>query len=441
MLLIITGTVILNVGYAQEHREEPAAGARAVAIKTNLLHDAAATLSIGAEFRLTDKLSLDVPLAWNPFQFSDNRKWKHFLVQPELRLWMKEPFTGHFFGFHAHYAYYNVGNLPKPFSSYMREHRFQGWLLGVGASYGYRWNFSRHWGLEATIGIGYAYMDYDNYSCSKCAEKIASQSRHYFGLTKTGISLIYTFGGHKKNTSQPVPVNVTPAVIEIPVAEPAAIPEAAVQTIFMEEKISTGDKLAQSYPFMAPYEEYKEFDQQEFVFSPQERDEAITVHFRQGSFLVSEDYGDNRQALTDIMSTIRVLENSTDSEVAAVTIAGFSSPEGSAQVNERLAMRRAEALKTYILGRCGVRSGRIRTYNGEIDWDGLRRLVEASDMSMRGAVLDIIDNIPVWDAQRRRGRLGELMRLDGGDPYRYILREFFPKLRNAAYIKIYYRNK
>jgi hypothetical protein len=76
-----------------------------------------------------------------------------------------------------------------------------------------------------------------------------------------------------------------------------------------------------------------------------------------------------------------------------------------------------------------------------VDWYALRRMVAESDMPEKGKVLDIIDNTPIWDAGRNVGRHGELMRLSGGEPYRYMLRNFFPNLRNAAYIRAYYENK
>lgn len=410
-----------------------------VSVKSNLLYDATGTFNLGAEFRLGNRMSLEVPLNWNPWQFSGNRKWKHFMVQPEVRLWTEETFAGHFFGLHAHYAYYNVGNLPKPFSENMRQNRYQGWALGAGLSYGYRWNFNHQWGLEATVGVGYAYLDYDKYPCHKCGEKLKSDTKHYFGPTKAGVSLIYTIGGKKKKAQHPVPVYLPPVVVETPVTEPetGTVPEVVTETVVVEEPISTGDKLARSYPYIAPYAEYGNPAE----FTAEERGQAITVYFAQGSHTLSEHYGDNRQALTDLMASIRILEKSADSEVAAVVVAGFSSPEGDSRNNEGLAARRAEALKSYILARSGIHSAQIGVHAGGIDWQGLRMLVEASDMPSRGAILDIIDNTPVWDARRQVGRHGELMRLDGGDPYRYMLREFFPKLRNAAYIKVYYRNK
>jgi hypothetical protein len=62
-------------------------------------------------------------------------------------------------------------------------------------------------------------------------------------------------------------------------------------------------------------------------------------------------------------------------------------------------------------------------------------------MSYRDQVLNIIDHTPIWDARRKTGRLGELMRLAGGEPYRQMEREFFPQLRIASDIKVLYDNK
>ena len=70
----------------------------------------------------------------------------------------------------------------------------------------------------------------------------------------------------------------------------------------------------------------------------------------------------------------------------------------------------------------------------------MRELVAASDMKDKRAVLNIIDNTPLWDSSRQIGRQGELMRLNGGTTYRYMYNHFFPQLRNATYIKIYYGN-
>lgn len=177
------------------------AQAQKAAVKTNLLYDATSTLNLGFEFGLSKKWTLDVSGNYNPWTFSANRKMKHWLVQPEARYWLCEKFNGHFFGIHAHGGQYNWGGmLPWGFkngkmfgieSRQMSEHRFQGWLAGAGISYGYQWILSNRWSLEASLGVGYAYLDYGKYKCEKCGEKIKDEHRNYFGPTKAAISIIY----------------------------------------------------------------------------------------------------------------------------------------------------------------------------------------------------------------------------------------------------------
>ena len=45
--------------------------------------------------------------------------------------------------------------------------------------------------LEAEIGAGYAYSPYDSYECLECRRSLDSGTRHYWGITKAAISLIY----------------------------------------------------------------------------------------------------------------------------------------------------------------------------------------------------------------------------------------------------------
>lgn len=176
--------------------------AAAWAVKTNLLYDATSTLNLGFEFGLGRRWTLDVSGNYNPWTFSQNRKMKHWLVQPEFRWWSCTRFSGHFVGVHALGGGYNWGGmLPWGFGSgkmfgsidnaNIRNHRYEGWLAGAGVSYGYHWVLGNRWGLEATVGVGYAYLDYDKYPCAKCGRKLASETKHYFGPTKAGITLIF----------------------------------------------------------------------------------------------------------------------------------------------------------------------------------------------------------------------------------------------------------
>jgi Protein of unknown function (DUF3575). len=159
-----------------------------VALKTNLLYWATTTPNLGLEIGLSKKITLDISGNYNPWSFSDNKKVKHWLVQPELRYWTCERFNGHFFGLHGHYAQFNFSCI-KPLG--MKGHRYEGDLYGAGLSYGYHWILNKRWSVEATIGVGWAHVDYDKYSCNECSAKIKSDNKNYFGPTKVGINLIY----------------------------------------------------------------------------------------------------------------------------------------------------------------------------------------------------------------------------------------------------------
>ncbi len=163
-------------------------------LKTNLAHWAAAgTLNGGYEVALNREYTLELEGGINPLTFKDNKKFKHWIVQPELRYWPCESFNGHFFGLHALASEYNVGGLDIPVGrlSRLKEHRYEGLAFGGGVSYGHQWVMAPRWNFELSIGAGYAYLAYDKFACVKCGEKIASENEHYLGVTKAAISLIF----------------------------------------------------------------------------------------------------------------------------------------------------------------------------------------------------------------------------------------------------------
>lgn len=174
--------------------------AQKVAVKTNLLYDATTTINLGAEVGLAPKWTLDISGNYNPWTFSNNKKWKHWLIQPEARYWFCNKFMGHFIGLHALGGQFNMGNWNTDFKflnsdlSKMKDYRYQGWMVGAGIAYGYAWALSKHFNIEAEIGFGYAYMKYDKFACPKCGEKLETdKSHHYVGPTKAALNLVYVF--------------------------------------------------------------------------------------------------------------------------------------------------------------------------------------------------------------------------------------------------------
>ena len=170
-----------------------------VALKTNLLYDATLTANAGLEVGLAPRWSFDLSGNYNNWSVNDH-KWKHWLVQPELRYWFCDRFAGHFMGLHLLGGEYNFGNLKNSINflgtdfSELTDHRHQGWYAGAGIAYGYSWILSRHWNIELEAGFGYVYTRYDVFECAGCGKKIEEDKpHHYVGPTKAALNLVYEF--------------------------------------------------------------------------------------------------------------------------------------------------------------------------------------------------------------------------------------------------------
>ncbi|WP_175630757.1 DUF3575 domain-containing protein [Bacteroides acidifaciens] len=172
-----------------------------IAVKSNLLYDLTSSFNLGGEIRCDDTHTLSLSVNYNPWSFSNNKKMKHFLVQPEYRKWFNEAFAGSFIGLQLHYALFNFGGmLPWGFGDgkmlgvenrHITNNRYQGNLAGFGISYGYQWMISPQWNLEAGIALGYAHLNYKRYGQSAGAPLIEKSNCNYWGATQIGISVVY----------------------------------------------------------------------------------------------------------------------------------------------------------------------------------------------------------------------------------------------------------
>ena len=168
-------------------------------VKSNILYDATTSMNIGVEFALSERWTFDMSGNYNPWTFAENKKWKHWFVQPEVRYWTCKRFGGHFLAAHLWGGEYNVGNisgipdfLGTKFSN-LKEYRYEGWFTGIGIAYGYAWMLGKHWNLEASVGVGYLYLQSDIYPCPNCGTKKETVKKHYFGPTQAAVSAVYVF--------------------------------------------------------------------------------------------------------------------------------------------------------------------------------------------------------------------------------------------------------
>lgn len=407
ILLLFTGIVYQGV-YGQH-----------VGVKTNLLYDATATLNLGFEYRLAPQWSVDLSANYNPWSFSENKKWKHWLVQPELRYWKKEVFSGHFFALHALGGQFNVGNVHLPFNMYkgLQTNRYQGWAAGVGLGYGYAWKLNCQWNIEAEIGIGYAYADYKRYLCVKCGQQTGAGTKHYVGPTKAAINLVYVIGGREhcssKKEREAQLLYDQQLAREAEERDRKEAEEREKARLMAEAEAA---RLAEEAAIDTPVESIVENKNGEF-----------NVRFVVGRTLVMKDFEDNAAELTKLKQLVAELKKNPNVTITRIRLEGYSSIEGTVARNLQLAQGRVEKVRQY-MQQNGVAqpSGYVTTAHGE-DWDGLVSLIKQDQNTPHAEeALRIIRQTDIM-----KGREKQLMELEAGIPYRYMASRMFPQLRRV----------
>ncbi len=167
--------------------------------------------------------------------------------------------------------------------------------------------------------------------------------------------------------------------------------------------------------------------------------EELTIDFYVSKTGIEQELFSNKQTLKEIEDAVRAILNNPSTKLNKIEITGYASPEGTLKHNTELGKDRAKALQYYLQQQISGLPDSIFTLNNGVEnWVGLRKMVEASDMEFRNTVLNFIDNTPLTDPVTKESKNNKLKLLEKGNPYRYLLENFYPHLRNAAYSAIIY---
>lgn len=158
------------------------------AVKADALGYVTGTFNLEGSMALNEKWSIHLPVQYNPWTFSDNKKLKQLTTLPGIRYWHKESYgSGWFFGGNAIISRYNVSGL---FGS---KYRYDGMAYGLGISAGYSIPIKRRWNIEFELGGGAVWSRWDKYPCARCGEKIKADNGIRFVPDKLAVSLVYLF--------------------------------------------------------------------------------------------------------------------------------------------------------------------------------------------------------------------------------------------------------
>lgn len=150
------------------------------------------------------------------------------------------------------------------------------------------------------------------------------------------------------------------------------------------------------------------------------------LEFPVNQSVILPDYMNNKSELQNIQKMLSETLNDKGLNVKGIYIEGFASPEGALKLNEQLSVKRAEALKNYLTAQGQISAGLCHVSFGGENWDGLVKALESSTLKEKSTLLDIIEQTS--DIALRKQKLKNV---NGGAPYRVMLRELYPALRKV----------
>lgn len=171
----------------------------------------------------------------------------------------------------------------------------------------------------------------------------------------------------------------------------------------------------------------------------QEPADTVKVAFRVGESRFDPGLDGNGAAMDRFIMAVKQAD--AEKMLDSIIIRGYASPDGTTRTNALLSRQRGETVADLIARRSSVDPAFIHTLSEGIAWNELRRLVAATPgVPARERILDILDNTPtaVYDSKGKLidGRKKQLMDLQGGRPYRWMLENLFPQLRNTLAVTL-----
>lgn len=163
----------------------------------------------------------------------------------------------------------------------------------------------------------------------------------------------------------------------------------------------------------------------------------VKIYFRQGHSSFDGSFRRNGLRWEAFRGTVRSLMTDPAVRVDRIRITGGASPEGNTDVQKVLSSRRADNISDLADDAATVPCDVVSL---GIDWEGLTRMVEASDMPYRSRVLHILRDTPEWIRHEGvvvDGRKRQLQMLEGGRAWHYMEDRFFPELRRVR-VELFY---
>ena len=161
----------------------------------------------------------------------------------------------------------------------------------------------------------------------------------------------------------------------------------------------------------------------------------LKLFFRQSKSNLDLDYRGNEENFDLFVSEVKKILADPDCRVIDITIRAGASPEGKFDNNKALSQRRGECIKGFLDRSLSIPGIPIRVDAVGEDWAAFREMVEKHNYPDKEKILDILYRHTEYINGRPRSVIGgpkkELMDLNGGKTWFWLLKNVFPELRSA----------
>src|SRR5690554_550546 len=178
----------------------------------------------------------------------------------------------------------------------------------------------------------------------------------------------------------------------------------------------------------------------------QDRRMEILVDFRVNSTVIDSTYSDNAVRMQEIIDFLHNIRRDSTINIVEVSFCGAASPEGSYQLNRKLAQGRLSALEKFIRSEVDIPDSLITHNDSYIPWDYLKSQIEDSGLIRTDEVIAILNESSLlvdyhYPNLHIDSRVVKLQKLDNGKVWQQINKLFFGQMRNASVVFITYKRE
>ena len=163
---------------------------------------------------------------------------------------------------------------------------------------------------------------------------------------------------------------------------------------------------------------------------------SLKVYFRQDVSSLELDYRGNALMLGKFVTDVGKMMADPSFKIQDIEIRSSASPEGAFAHNKKLSRKRGLVLKEYLQNALVLPDDKFFVNAVGEDWLGLREKVERNSVPDREKILEILDRHSDFVNGSPESDIGspkkELMDLNGGKTWFWLLENIYPDLRSAG---------